>query len=63
MWWYMLYILYIQVTPVNREIFNKWKQFDDNVHCDSVVAYLEDENCGYLVKEHLENGKLFHLYC
>ena len=33
------------------------------MHCDSVVAYLEDENFGYIVKEYLENGKLFHLYC
>ena len=45
---------------MDHRLFNKWRKFDGNVHCDSVVAYLENDNFGYIVKEHFENGKLFH---
>ena len=39
-------------------LFNKWRKLDGNACCDSVVAYLEDDNFGYIVKEHFENGKV-----
>ena len=53
------YALYEQVSPVDHQLFKKWRQLDGNAQCDSVVAYLEDENFGYIVKEYLENGKLY----
>ena len=54
----MLRIIFKQVPPVDHQIFNKWEQLDGSIHCHSVVAYLEDENFGYIVEEYLENGKL-----
>lgn len=41
-------------------VFNKWEKLDSILQCSSVVAYLENEHFGYIVKEQLENGK--HLY-
>ena len=49
----------IQIKPVNHQIFSKWEQLNGNVHCDTIVAYLEDENFGYIVKEYFDNGMLF----
>ena len=43
---------------MDHQLFKKWKEFDGNSQCDSVVAYLEDESFGYIVKEYLENGEL-----
>ena len=37
------------------QIFNP-----DNPHCD-IVAYLQNDNCSYIVKECFENGRLIHL--
>ena len=42
---------------MDHQVFVKWEQLD-NVHCDHAVAYLEDGVFGYIIKEHLENGKL-----
>ena len=37
-------------------MFSKWEQLDGIPQCDTVIAYLEDENFGYIVKEYFENG-------
>lgn len=63
--WQLLFFLmqltihvHIQVKPVNHP---KWEQIDDNMHCDTVVAYLEDKMFGYIVREYFDNGMLFSL--
>lgn len=48
-------LVYKKVSQVDHELFKKWKELDGNSQCDSVVAYLEDESFGYIVKEYLEN--------
>ena len=47
---------------MDREVFNKWKRLDGVAQCDTVIAYLEDENFGYIVKEYFKNGVVFHFY-
>ena len=47
--------LTMQVKPVSHNLFTKWK-VDDNMHCDTIVAYLEDEKFGYIVRECFDNG-------
>ena len=58
-----MYVLHVQVEPIDHQVtvFKKWEQLD-NVHCDYVVAYLEDGIYGYIIKELLENGKLALAY-
>lgn len=64
--WQLLFLLivlmqltiHVQVKPVNHQLFTKW---DDNMHCDTIVAYLEDEKFGYIVREYFNNGMLFSL--
>ena len=48
--------LTMQVKPVSHKLFTKWKQINDNMHCDTTVAYLEDEKFGYIVREYFDNG-------
>ena len=47
---------------MDREVFNKWKRLDGVTQCDTVIAYLEDENFGYIVKEYFKNSMAFHFY-
>ena len=49
-------VLHKQVASVDHEVFSKWEQLDGIPQCDTVIAYLEDENFGYIVKEYFENG-------
>ena len=49
-------VLHKQVAPVDHEVFSKWEQLDGIPQCDTVIAYLEDENSGYIVKEYFENS-------
>ena len=58
-----LCVLHEQVAKVYHEVFNNWKQVDGIPQCDTVIAYLEDENSGYIVKEYFENSMVFHLHC
>ena len=46
---------------MDHRMLSKLRQLDKSPHCGTVVAYLEDEQFGYIVKERLE-GKLFHLH-
>ena len=57
-----LCMLHEQVAKVYHEVFNNWKQVDGISQCDTVIAYLEDENSGYIVKEYFQNGMLFYLH-
>lgn len=41
---------------MHHEVLSNWKQLDGISQCDTVIAYLEDENFGYIVKEYFENG-------
>ena len=45
---------------MNHQLLSKLKQLDTSPHTSTVVAYLEDDEFGYIVKEYLES-KLFHL--
>ena len=58
---YAIYVLHVQVKPMDHQVFKKWEQLDC-VHCDYVVAYLEDGIFDYIIKELLENGKLALIY-
>ena len=57
----LCYVLHVQVKPIDHQVFKKWERLD-NVHCNYVVAYLEDGIFGYIIKELLENGKLALVY-
>lgn len=48
-----------RVEPVNHYQFSKWKDLEGHSQLDTVIAYLEDDNYGYIVKEHFENGEPF----
>lgn len=50
----MYYVLYKQVEPMDHRMLSKLRQLDKSPHCGTVVAYLEDEQFGYIVKERLE---------
>ena len=44
---------------MNHQLLSKLKKLSISPHTGNVVAYLEDEKFGYIVKECLES-KLFH---
>ena len=51
-----LCVLHKQVAQVDHEVFSNWEQLDAIPQFDTVIAYLEDETFGYIVKEYFENS-------
>ena len=59
----LINLIYRRIGKVAWKDGQIWKQLEGNPHFATVIAYIEDENFGYLITEHSINGMVTSFNC